>query len=362
MACEEDRPPLPIPVLGRGSRSGPFGEGGRAPCFCIQAHGEPHTLSRAVPRGERATNQGRSWRVGFLQEPGTFGTLGPPRAGRMAGRGPTGAGRAQGFRAEPAPQKGGRGQGGPSALCLWGRGAEAESLGLGEGGKAFLSAHICSPPPRNSRTVLRRVASLVPRPLISCVSYLYVVMLMNNSCGADGPGVNRSQSLWISLPITHLAPVAISPRALWWRRPPRRPLGPAPSAFFRASSATYLSGPRMRPGRRRRWLGIPAPPGLRNLGFSPSPLLILPTPAGALLLLGPLLPSPPHRKKPGCLSWVSLSLFFGPQMRKTVLPVFGFPNSQEIPGGGPSHHFLAKHPASWRRNPPQSARTQPGGG
>ncbi|XP_032165365.1 uncharacterized protein LOC116571522 [Mustela erminea] len=91
----------------------------------------------------------------------------------------------------------------------------------------------------------------------------------------------------------------------------------------------------MRPGRRRRWLGIPAPPGLRNLGFSPLPLLILPTPAGALLLLGPLLPSPPHRKKPGCLSWVSLSLFFGPQMRKTVLPVFGFPNSQEIPGGDP---------------------------
>lgn len=91
----------------------------------------------------------------------------------------------------------------------------------------------------------------------------------------------------------------------------------------------------MRPGRRRRWLGIPAPPRLRNLGFSPLPLLILPTPAGALLPLGPLLPSPPHRKKPGCLSWVSLSLFFGPQMRKTVLPVFGFPNSQEIPGGDP---------------------------
>lgn len=31
--------------------------------------------------------------------------------------------------------------------------------------------------------------------LISAVSYLYIVLLMCNSCGADGPGVTRSQSL-----------------------------------------------------------------------------------------------------------------------------------------------------------------------
>lgn len=98
--------------------------------------------------------------------------------------------------------------------------------------------------------------------IISSVSYLYIVLLMYNSCGADGPRVTRSQSLWISVPITHLAPVAISPRALWWwwRRLPR-PLGAGAWVFFffpqlslslslslsQASSATYLSDPRLRP-------------------------------------------------------------------------------------------------------------------
>lgn len=102
-------------------------------------------------------------------------------------------------------------------------------------------AHLlCNAPlssPSGSRTVLRRVSSLSTACsffffLISCVSYLYIVMLMSNSCGADGRGVNGSQSLWISLPITHLAPVAISPRALWWRLPPRRPLRAGAFAFF----------------------------------------------------------------------------------------------------------------------------------
>lgn len=45
--------------------------------------------------------------------------------------------------------------------------------------------------------------------------------------------------------------------------------GPAPSPFFRASSATYLSGPRLRLGGRRL-LGTPAPTGSRNLSASPS--------------------------------------------------------------------------------------------
>lgn len=81
---------------------------------------------------------------------------------------------------------------------------------------------------------------------------------MYNSCGADGPGVTRSQSLWISVPITHLAPVAISPRALWWwwRRLPRLQGAGAwvffffflfPPSLSQASSATYLSDPRLRP-------------------------------------------------------------------------------------------------------------------
>ena len=134
--------------------------------------------------------------------------------------------------------------------------------------------------------------------LISRVSYLYIVMLMSNSCGADGRGVSGSQSLWISLPITHLAPVAISPRALWWRRPLRRPLGAGTFAFFffsRASSATYLSGPRMRPGDGR-FLDSPEPPGFRNWGVSSLPLLILSTPSpGAPPSLGttPAHPPPP---------------------------------------------------------------------
>lgn len=137
MACEEDRPPLPIPVLGRGSRSGPFGEGGRAPSFCIQAHGEPHTLSRAVPRGERATNQGRSWRVGFLQEPGTFGTLGPPRAGRMAG--PRGSGRSL------RPRKVVGGRVGPARSASGGGGQKQRASAWEREGRLF-SQPISAPP------------------------------------------------------------------------------------------------------------------------------------------------------------------------------------------------------------------------
>ena len=105
------------------------------------------------------------------------------------------------------------------------------------------SVPICSPPPHPTPKFSDGAQTcgqpLYPRAsfffffnLISRVSYLYIVMLMSNSCGADGRGVSGSQSLWISLPITHLAPVAISPRALWWRRPLRRPLGAGAFAFF----------------------------------------------------------------------------------------------------------------------------------
>lgn len=184
------------------------------------------------------------------------------------------------------------------------------------GNESFsFSVPIRSPPPHPTPQILGRcsdVWSASPPQgflffffnLISRVSYLYIVMLMSNSCGADGRGVSGSQSLWISLPITHLAPVAISPRALWWRRPLRRPLGAGAFAFFfffpRASSATYLSGPRMRPSGGR-FLDSPEPPGFRSWGVSSLPLLILSTPARAPLLPWPPpqhTPTPQHRKKP----------------------------------------------------------------
>ena len=130
--------------------------------------------------------------------------------------------------------------------------------------------------------------------LISRVSYLYIVMLMSNSGGADGLGVSGSQSLWISLPITHLAPVAISPRALWWRRPPRRPLGAGAFAFFfsglrvppiclaheRAPVAAACSAPQCLPGS-----GAEA--------FHLCPFSSSPTPARAPLLLCPPRHPPP---------------------------------------------------------------------
>lgn len=117
---------------------------------------------------------------------------------------------------------------------------------------------------------------------------------MSNSGGADGLGVSGSQSLWISLPITHLAPVAISPRALWWRRPPRRHLGPAPSPFFfpelrvppiclareRAPVAAAYSAPQCLPGS-----GAGA--------FHLCPFSSSPTPVQAPLLLCPPRHPPP---------------------------------------------------------------------
>lgn len=80
MSGEEDPPPLPDPALGRGSRSGPFGEGGRAPCVCGRARGEPRTLSSAVSPGEKANKQGRRWR-GRLAGPGDLWGARSPEAG-----------------------------------------------------------------------------------------------------------------------------------------------------------------------------------------------------------------------------------------------------------------------------------------
>lgn len=143
----------------------------------------------------------------------------------------------------------------------------------------------CSPPPHptpppNSRTGLRRAPSLSRSGRVcetSFVSYLYLAMLMSNSCGADGPG--------------RAAPHLSGFRGLlltWRRAQSRRGLygggggrgghsEPAPPPFFQASSATYLSGARMRPGGRG-WLRTPVPPGpgtgarpLRPFSSSPPP-------------------------------------------------------------------------------------------
>lgn len=108
--------------------------------------------------------------------------------------------------------------------------------------------------------------------------------------------MSGSQSLWISLPITHLAPAAISPRALWWRRPLRRPLGAGALAFFSspelrvppiclahecAPVAAAFSTPRSFPSSRAG-------------GFHLCPFSSSPPPARAPLLLCPPPQHTPH--------------------------------------------------------------------
>nr|CAI9695193.1 unnamed protein product [Rangifer tarandus platyrhynchus] len=64
--------------------------------------------------------------------------------------------------------------------------------------------------------------------------------------------------------------------------------------FPRASSATYLSGPRMRPGGGR-FLDSPELPEFQSWGVSPLPLLILSTPSpGSPPSLPPTSAHPPH--------------------------------------------------------------------
>lgn len=250
---------------------------------------------------------------------------------------------------------------GPARSASGGGGQKQRASAREREGRLF-SQPISAPPPPNSRTVLRRVASLVPRPLISCVSYLYVVMLMNNSCGADGPGVNRSQSLWISLPITHLAPVAISPRALWWRRPPRRPLGAGAFGFFPGFECHLSVWPTNAPR--------PPPPLARHSSASPAPELGLftfapshpPHPSRRSPPSRTPAPQPPASEEAG-LSFlgITFTLLWAPDEKNSPSRLWVSKQSGNS-GRGPSHHFLAKHPASWRRNPPKSARTPPGRG
>ena len=137
---------------------------------------------------------------------------------------------------------------------------------------------------------------------------------MSNSCGADGLGVSGLQSPWISLPITHLAPVAISPRALWWRRPPRRPLGAGAFALFSglrvppiclahecapAASACSAPSPSRVPELERFTFApvssFPPPAPAPPLSSPPPP----PPPGFRSLSASPLPPSHPCHPQPG---------------------------------------------------------------
>lgn len=66
-------------------------------------------------------------------------------------------------------------------------------------------------------------------------------------------------------------------------------------------------------------------PGSGTWAFHLCPLSSSPSQPARPFFSDTPLPTPQHRKKQWSLSWISLSLLFGPQMRKTVLPVFGFP-------------------------------------
>lgn len=94
-----------------------------------------------------------------------------------------------------------------------------------------------------------------------------------------------------------------------------------------------------------------APPRLSGCGtwaLHLCPFSSAPPPACAPLLL----PPQDRKKQPSSLSWVSLSLLYGPQMRKPVLPASGFPQSLRkfSEGATLSHNFLAKYLAAPCRN------------
>lgn len=182
---------------------------------------------------------------------------------------------------------------------------------------------LTSSPPKcsdSAQTCVQPLPSWAFFFLISCVSYLYLVMLMSNSCGADGRG---GEQLAISLDfVAYYSPGAGRNLAAGFM------VAAAAAKATRGRRLWFFSWLRVPPicvahecvPGHRHWLGAPEPPGARNLGVSPLPLVSLATP-----LLRPPPPLPPTRpqcrkKQPRTLSWISLSLLFGPQMRKTVLP------------------------------------------
>lgn len=68
-----------------------------------------------------------------------------------------------------------------------------------------------------------------------------------------------------------------------------------------------------------------------------------PTPSPTPLLLRPQPHFQPRKKPPSPLSWISLSLLFVPQMRKTVLSSSGFPkNVRKFSAGTLAHNSLDK--------------------
>lgn len=315
----ERTPPLLHPALGRGWRSGPLERGAKPSPSPAGTWGAPQPPLLCVPRWEG-------------KQPGDLGERAPPRPGGVQGAPVAGPETTCGLR--PWEVRVGRRR--PEALSRVGSrgaGAQTASASKREGMLFFPGPdpQKCSPPPHpppfpdppNARTVLGRAAGLstVGRVfflsfffvlLISFVSYLYIVMLMSNSCGADGRGVNGSQSLRISLPITHLAPVAISPRALWWRRRPRRPLGAGAFALFPGFEC-HLSVWRTNAPRWPRLAPHPGASGVPEPGHVPSA------------------PSPPRHPQPAPpLPRLPRP---GPRLREKLQSVISFLNITFTPAG-----------------------------
>lgn len=83
-------PPPAHPVLGRRSRSRPFGEGGIAPSISNQARGEPTASPALSPRvGGKTTRVGGGCVGKALQGPGAFGALALRRAWKISRARPT---------------------------------------------------------------------------------------------------------------------------------------------------------------------------------------------------------------------------------------------------------------------------------
>lgn len=177
--------------------------------------------------------------------------------------------------------------------------------------------------------------------LISRVSYLYIVMLMSNSCGADG----RGERLAISLDfVAYYSPGAgrTKPRALWWREA----TGAGACLFFsRASSATYLSGPRMRPGGGR-FLDSPEPPGFRSWGVSSFALLILSTPARlpSSLAPTPAHPHPPASEEAAFISFLNITFtpVWASDEKNSPSRLWVSKSLRKFTAGTLSRYFLAK--------------------
>lgn len=169
-------------------RSGPLREGGQAPSLSSRARGPPHRLSCSASRAGKENSRGTAG----CGARGACGEQATPRArcpGRASVVGPERMSRA-------APREGASQLVAPKGAVP--SGELTASASKREGMPFFPRLDLLTSSPRphppNSRTVLRRVSCLSTAGrvffflFISFVSYLYIVMLMSNSCGADGRG------------------------------------------------------------------------------------------------------------------------------------------------------------------------------